>query len=87
MRLTCLCCGRTKGVSYRSLGVEGSDGTEALAKAEVCNLCHGWTKVLYQARDPAVDPIADDVASLGLDAMLKGADWQRGGFNPFLAGY
>lgn len=87
VRLTCLCCGQTKGVSYRSLGAEDSDGRDATVKAEVCNQCRGWTKVLYQLRDAGVDPIADDVASLGLDAMLKGADWQRGGFDPFLAGY
>lgn len=87
VRLTCLCCGQTKGVSYRSIGTEDSDGSDATVKAEVCNQCHGWTKVLHQARDAGVDPIADDVASLGLDAMLKGTDWQRGGFDPFLAGY
>lgn len=87
VRLTCLCCGQTKGVSYRSLGADGSDGTEAAVKAEVCNQCRGWTKVFYQAQDPGIDPIADDVASLGLDAVLKDGNWQRGGFDPFLAGY
>lgn len=87
VRLTCLCCGRTSGVSYRSVGAEGSDGSEATVKAELCNQCHGWTKVLYQIHDAGVDPVADDVASLGLDALMRETQWQRGGFDPFLAGY
>lgn len=87
VRLTCLCCGRTKGVSYRSIGAEDSDGSDAAVKAELCNQCFGWTKVLYQARDAGVDPVADDVASLGLDALMRETQWQRGGFDPFLAGY
>lgn len=87
VRLTCLCCGRTRGVSYRSVGAEGSDGSDAAVRAELCNQCHGWTKVLYQANDAGVDPVADDVASLGLDALMRETQWQRGGFDPFLAGY
>lgn len=87
VRLTCLCCGATKGMSYRSIGGEDSDGSDASVKAELCNQCYGWTKVLYQAKNAGVDPIADDVASLGLDALMRETKWQRGGFDPFLAGY
>ena len=31
--------------------------------------------------------MADDIASLGLEAQMRGSEWERGGFNPFLIGY
>ena len=31
--------------------------------------------------------IADDVASLGLDLLVRDLDFRRGNFNPFLLGY
>ena len=43
-------------------------------------------KILYHVGDPASEPLADDVATLGLD-MLMGNAGKRGGFNPFLQGY
>jgi FdhE protein len=48
---------------------------------------HSSLKVLYQQTDPALDPIADDVASLGLDLLVREAGYRRGGVNPFLLGY
>ena len=38
-------------------------------------------------RNPSLDPVADDVASLGLDALMRDSEWRRGGFNHFLIGY
>jgi FdhE protein len=43
-------------------------------------------KVLYQDKDPALDPIADDVASLALDQLVS-ASHRRAGADPFLMGY
>ncbi|WP_378948868.1 formate dehydrogenase accessory protein FdhE [Paracoccus sp. R86501] len=82
VRLTCLCCGSTKGISYRSV-----ETIEATVRAEVCSECDSWIKVLYQNKNHSLEPIADDVASLGLDLMMKDTDKTRGGFNPFLVGY
>ena len=82
VRVKCLACGSTKGISYRSLDAEGS-----VIKAEVCDPCRSWVKVLYQDKDPALEPIADDVGSLGLDALMRETDWRRAGFDPFLIGY
>jgi FdhE protein len=82
VRLTCLCCGSTKGISYRS--VETIDAT---VRAEVCSECDKWVKVLYQNKNHSLEPIADDVGSLGLDLMMKDTDKKRGGFNPFMIGY
>ncbi|TPE47561.1 formate dehydrogenase accessory protein FdhE [Amaricoccus solimangrovi] len=82
VRVKCLACGSTKGIGYRSLDAEGS-----VIKAEVCDSCHSWVKTLYQTKDAGLEQIADDVASLGLDALMGGTDWRRAGFDPFLIGY
>jgi FdhE protein len=82
VRVTCLCCGTTKGISYRSVETD-----EATVKAELCSECNSWVKILYQNKNASLDPIADDVSSLGLDMLMKGTDFRRGGFNPFIAGY
>ena len=37
--------------------------------------------------DPALEPVADDVASLALDLLVREAGYRRGGINPFLLGY
>ena len=82
VRIKCVLCGSTKGIGYQE--VEGGAGT---VKAETCDNCHGYVKVLYQVKDPELDPVADDVASLGLDLLLRGGAYRRGSFNPFLIGY
>ena len=82
VRVKCLCCGSTKGISYRSVETD-----EATVKAELCSECHSWVKIMYQVKNHSLDPIADDVGSLGLDLLMKDTDFKRGGFNPFLAGY
>jgi FdhE protein len=82
VRVKCLACGSTKGISYRGLG-EG----DTFIKAEVCDICQSWVKILYQTRDPALEAIADDVGGLGLDALMAETHWRRAGFDPFLIGY
>ena len=42
---------------------------------------------MYQNRTRRWSPVADDVASLGLDLMMRDTEWTRGGYDPFLAGY
>lgn len=82
VRVKCLCCGSTKGLGYRSV-----DTVEATVKAEHCRECGHWVKIFYQAKNPSLDPVADDVGSLGLDVLMRDAGVRRGGFNPFLVGY
>jgi FdhE protein len=40
--------------------------------------------MFYQAKDMAVEPFADDLASLGLDLMVGEAGWSRLSPNPFV---
>jgi FdhE protein len=82
VRVKCLACDSTEGVGYEE--IEGQGGA---IKAETCDKCSSYLKVLYQDKDMALDPIADDVASLGLDQLLRGGAYRRAGTNPFLAGY
>lgn len=85
VRVKCLACGSTKGVGYRAVEIDG--GEEAVIKAETCDSCNSWSKILYQNKNPTLEMIADDVASLGLDLLMKETEYRRAGFNPFLMGY
>jgi FdhE protein len=82
VRIKCTLCGTTKDIAYQ--GIDGDAGT---VKAETCDSCRAYVKILHQHKDPALDPVADDVASLGLDLLLRDAGYRRGAVNPFLLGY
>lgn len=82
VRVRCLGCGSTKGLGYRSVGTD-----EATVKAETCNACQRWLKILYQVKNASLDPVADDVGSLSLDLLMQESKWRRLGFNPLLVGY
>ena len=82
VRIKCALCGSIKGISYWEI-----EGGKGMVKAETCGSCHSYVKILQQDMDPAADVVADDVANLGLDLLMRGTGFRRGGFNPFLAGY
>jgi len=42
---------------------------------------------LQQREEASLDPVADDVATLGLDLLLRDSEFRRGAVNPFLLGY
>ena len=79
VRVKCVACGATTGVSFRS--VEGSSGE---ISAEVCDTCRSYVKQFNQNKNPYLEPVADDVASFGLDLMLREDGWRRAALNPFL---
>ena len=37
--------------------------------------------------NPAIEPVADDAASLALDLLVRELGYRRGAVNPFLVGY
>ncbi len=82
VRIKCVLCSSTEGISYQSI-----EGRPETVKAETCGKCGRYVKILYQVKDPALDPLADDVASLDLDMVLAEEGWERGGHNLFLLGY
>jgi FdhE protein len=79
VRIKCANCNSTKGIAY--LEIEGGDG---LAKAETCDECRTYTKIIYVEKDPHAEVFADDLATLGLDIMVDEAGWRRATPNPFL---
>jgi FdhE protein len=82
VRIKCVLCSSTEGIAYQT--IEGQPDT---VKAETCDQCESYVKILYQVNDHLLDPLSDDVATLGLDLLLKNEGWRRGGRNPFLLGY
>jgi len=79
VRITCSHCQSTEGIAYHS--IEG--GPEAI-RAESCEKCHNYRKILYQEKDPSVEAVADDLASLALDLLMGEAGFHRGSGNPLL---
>jgi FdhE protein len=80
VRITCAHCLGTKGIGYDAI----DDGTAAdrhVVQAEVCSVCNHYSKICYQDRDPQVEPVADDLASLSLDILLGEAGLQATGVN------
>jgi FdhE protein len=82
VRIKCVLCDSTAGIAYEEL-----DGGPETVKAETCESCHGYVKILHQHKNPQLEPVADDIATLGLDLLLREAGYRRGAVNPFLLGY
>jgi FdhE protein len=82
VRVKCVLCSSTEGIRYHS--IEGKPDT---VKAETCDSCRAYVKILYQVNDPVLEPMADDVATLGLDMLMAKDGWKRAGQNPFLLGH
>lgn len=81
VRIKCVACSSTKGVGYMHL-----DGEPDALKAECCEVCRSYLKIMYQTKDHRLDAVADDVASAGLDLLVREKGFRRAGFNVFLAG-
>ena len=79
VRIKCPNCASTEGIAYQR--IESGDGA---VKAETCDQCGTYTKILYLERDPRLEPFADDLASYALDVLVQEAGWRRSAPNPFL---
>lgn len=77
-RARCTNCETPKEVSI--LG----ESQESLVQGECCDDCHGYLKIMYQSRDPLMDVVADDLASIQVDLALANEDYLRTGRNLFL---
>ncbi len=79
VRSTCSNCESSKDLGYWTL-----DDKEAAVRAETCGDCHGYLKIIYLDKDRVADPVADDLASLPLDARIEEEGFFRSGLNPLL---
>ncbi len=62
----CSNCEQSGKLHYWSL-----DDEQAAIKAESCDDCGTYLKILYQEKEPKVEAVADDLASLVLDARMS----------------
>jgi len=90
VRLKCSRCGASgKSIAFQSAMIgsnQENDGSaaEAAVRAETCEQCRCYRKILYQEKDPLVEPVADDLASLNLDLLLGQSGYHRASGNPLL---
>jgi FdhE protein len=79
VRIKCTHCDTAKGPGYYA--IEG--GPEAV-KAEACNTCDSYLKIMYMGKDARVNPVADDIATMALDLLMAENGRERCGPNLFL---
>jgi FdhE protein len=79
VRIKCANCTSTKGIAYQHVAEKS-----AAIKAETCDECGTYTKIIYMEKDPGTEPFADDLATLGLDILVGEAGWARANPHPFL---
>lgn len=80
-RAVCTSCGTDKDVALHEL-----EGVNSPVRAETCEACRSYLKIVYQEKDVHADPVADDLATLALDLLVDEAGYQRAGPNLLLAG-
>ncbi|MFY9511075.1 MAG: formate dehydrogenase accessory protein FdhE, partial [Rubrivivax sp.] len=90
VRIRCSHCLSGQKLAYQSLDL-AADGapdaqraTRASLQAETCDDCGHYLKILHSDRDPMVEPVADDLASLTLDLLVSEAGYRRHGLNLML---
>jgi FdhE protein len=90
VRVQCSRCGASgKSIAFQSAMMgenQENDGSaaEAPVRAETCEQCRCYRKILYQEKDPQVEPVADDLGSLNLDLLLGQNGYHRASGNPLL---
>jgi len=76
-RARCTNCETPKEVSM--LG----DTRDSALQGECCEECRGYLKLMFQAKEPLIDAVADDLASISLDLALSAEGFSRTGRNLF----
>lgn len=76
VRIKCSSCESTHGINYYHL--EGSNGA---VKAESCDDCNSYLKLLNMEKDHKVEAVADDMATLTLDMLMNEGGKARCGPN------
>ena len=89
VRGKCPHCLSANNLAFHSLDLaqeQSTDGTASRAasakvQAETCDDCGTYLKIVHTDRDPFVDPVADDLATLTLDLLVAETGKQRHGVN------
>jgi len=72
----CTHCSSREKLAY--FHIEGGSET---VKAEACDACRSYLKIVNREKDALADPAADDLASIALDLLMDEAGYQRAGPN------
>ncbi len=78
VRIKCSSCESTEGIIYYAL-----EGSKVGVKAESCRGCNSYLKLFYLGKDPQLEAMADDLATLNLDIMMDIEGKERVGPNLF----
>ena len=78
VRAKCTNCDQSEHLDYLSF-----ESTDAAVRAESCGDCHSYLKVVSHVQDPSLEVVADDLATLALDAAVTAEGYGRTGLNPF----
>ena len=76
VRARCSHCDNPQGIVYYTVA-ERKDPVQA----EACPECRSYLKLCRMDRDPEVEPLADDLASLALDLLMSEEGFARSGVN------
>lgn len=79
VRIKCTACSSTAEISYFRIEEQSED-----IAAETCGACQSYIKHFHQHRAAAIEPLADDIASFGLDLLLREKGFHRVAANPFM---
>ena len=67
-----------------SVAYQHIEGDPGLVQAETCDVCKSYLKLVRRDKDAAVDPVADDLATLALDILVDESGFSRSGPNLLL---
>lgn len=90
VRIKCTHCESTKGITYQEL--ESASGAalpatlpvKGAVRAECCDECGHYLKIVDMGKDPHVEPVADDLATVALDLLVSETGKLRHGINYML---
>lgn len=78
VRAKCTHCEQTEHLNYFMFDDENAD-----TRAESCEDCQSFLKIFYLEKNPQLDTLADDLATLFLDVQLDEKGYAKSGFNPY----
>jgi len=84
VRAKCSNCEEMEKLHYWSLEDGSTNRERAVVKAETCDDCGSYLKVIYQEQHPQADAVADDLATLWLDQRMEEKSFASSSINPFL---
>jgi FdhE protein len=92
VRILCSHCLGTKGIHYEALDRVDSAVARtprdrapiSAVRAECCDPCGHYLKILSMEKDPDLDPVADDLASIALDLLVSETGKASAGVNLML---